>query len=105
MSTSHRWSGFTVCQPAFLVNQPLEVLLGLSVLKIRDQHERRFVLAWVLGFGALAILSAEQLLQWGFVWVLALGFVAAIAFAQRAFLGLSRRYRVVKELIGTAALT
>src|SRR5947209_3016591 len=89
----------------FLLNQPLEVLLGLSVLKIRNQHERRAVIAWLLGFGALALLSAVQLLQWGFVWLIALVLVGGIAFAQRAFLGFSRRYRVLKELIGTIALT
>lgn len=89
----------------FLLNQPLEALLGLSVLKIRNQHERRAVVAWLSGFGALATLAAVQLLQWGFVWLIALVFVGGIAFAQRAFLGTLRRYRVLKELIGTIALT
>lgn len=89
----------------FLLNQPLEVLLGLSILKIRNQHERRAVVAWLSGFGALAMLATVQLLQWGFVWLIALVFVGGIAFAQRAFLGISRRYRVLKELIGTIALT
>ena len=48
----------------FLLNQPMEVLLDLSVLKIRNQHERNAVIAWLSGFGALAVLSAMQLLQW-----------------------------------------
>jgi len=41
----------------------------------------------------------------GYVWLIALVFVGGIAFAQRAFFGFSRKNRVLKELIGTIALT
>lgn len=91
---------------AFMVYQPLEELMGLSIFKLRTAEEKRAAVLWIAGFSAsslaLFLFIAIGLRREKLFWLAAL---AALCFSIRAALGMDRRFRVLKELIGSLALS
>ena len=91
---------------AFMIYQPLEELLGFSLFKIRSAEEKRAAWLWVTGFSCVALAALAVLVfdlhREKIAW---LGALSAICFALRASLGMKRTYRVLKELIGSLALS
>src|SRR5580765_5076898 len=90
---------------AFLIYQPLESLLGFSLLEIRTQRQQRVAIVWVIGLTAIAAISVLQLVQLHRAMVLLFGLAAAACFGVRTLLGRSRRFRVSKQLIGAMGLS
>ena len=95
-----------MCGLAFMIYQPLEALIGLSLLKLRTREEKRAALLWIAGFGLLSLAIFILITDWmdrgKLLW---LALLAAVCFGARAALGLERRFRVLKELIGALALS
>ncbi|MBZ5506684.1 MAG: YwiC-like family protein [Acidobacteriia bacterium] len=90
---------------AFLIYQPLESLLGFSLLKIRTQRQQRVAILWVIVLTAVAAISVLQLIQLHRAMVLLFGLVACACFGLRTLLGRSRSFRVPKQLIGAMGLS
>lgn len=90
---------------AFLINQPLESLLGFSLFKIRTQHERHAVTTWIASFGTLAAAGGVGLVIGGRSWIILLLPLAVAAFMIRARFGFARSKRMAKELTGSVVLT
>lgn len=96
---------FLVGISCFLARQPLEVLLGTSLLKARSSRQERVALFWVVGLSTLAAVGTMQLLrlQRGLVFVFALA--AVVCFAIGALLGHRRALRIPKQLVGALGLS
>jgi YwiC-like protein len=90
---------------AFLIYQPLEILLGLSLLRARTQREVQLAVGWIMALTAIAVSSVLELLRLHRALVLVLGLVALVCFGIRTLLGRSRKWRVPKQLIGAVGLT
>ena len=89
----------------FLVYQPLEVLLGLSLLRVHTPHERKLTALWILGCSALGVVSLVLLMRSGRRGILWLAGLGAVCFAMRWIFGNNRTLRVSKQVIGALALT
>jgi hypothetical protein len=91
---------------AFMVYQPLEELMGLSIFKLRTGEEKRAAVLWIAAFSAAALavflFLVLEMRRQGLLWPAAL---VAVCFGVRAALGMDRRFRVLKELIGSLALS
>jgi hypothetical protein len=98
------WFGLAAAS-AFLIYQPLESLLGLSLVKARSQRQQRTALIWVIVFTIAAVCSVLELLHLQRFMVLVIGVVASGCFGVRSLLGRSRRVRVLKQLIGALGLS
>lgn len=98
------WFGLAAVS-AFLIYQPLESLLGLSLVKTRSQRQQRTALLWIIVFTVAAVCSVLELLHLQRYLVLLIGVVASGCFGVRSLLGRSRRVRVLKQLIGAMGLT
>lgn len=98
------WFGL-VAASAFLIYQPLESLLGLSLIKIRSQRQQRTALIWIIVLTIAAVCSVLELLHLQRFLVLVIGVVASGCFGVRFLLGRSRRVRVLKQLIGALGLS
>jgi len=98
------WFGLAAAS-AFLIYQPLESLLGLSLVKTRSQRQQRAALLWVIVFTIAAVCSVLELFHLQRFLVLLIGVVAAGCFGVRSLLGRSRRVRVLKQLIGALGLS
>ena len=98
---------FTASMAMFLLRTPVESLLGTTPLRIRTGEERRLVLGFVVGYGAVAIASIVSLLFWVDVRpLLLLGVIAGGAFALQAWIGRrSSSARTLAQLIGSIGLT
>ncbi len=94
-----------VAVAAFLIRQPLESLLGVSILRLRSPHEQWVAAFWVVGLTALAILGVAELLRLhrGLIFVFAA--VALACFALGALFGRTRSLRVSKQHVGALGLT
>jgi hypothetical protein len=90
---------------AFMVYQPLEELMGLSLFKLRAPQEKRAALLWIAGFGLLALAAFIIIYRMHREKLLWLALLAAVCFGARAAMGMDRRFRVLKELIGALALS
>jgi len=90
---------------AFLIYQPLESLLGLSLIKTRSQRQQRTALIWIIVLTIAAVCSVLELLHLQRFLVLLIGAVASGCFGGRSLLGRSRRVRVLKQLIGALGLS
>ena len=90
---------------AFLSYQPLEILLGLSLVKARSQRQQRSALLWIIALTVAAVCSVLELLHLQRFLVLLIGVAASACFGVRWLLGRSRRVRVLKQLIGALGLT
>lgn len=98
------WFGLAATS-AFLIYQPLESLLGLSLVKMRSQHQQLTALLLVIVLTIAAVCSVVELLHLQRFVVLVIGVVASGCFGARGLLGRSRRVRVLKQLIGALGLT
>jgi YwiC-like protein len=90
---------------AFLIHQPLESLLGVSVVKARSAREQRVAVFWVMGLTALAALGVLELVRLQRGLVLLFAAVALGCFALSALCGRTRALRVPKQLVGALGLT
>ena len=90
---------------AFLIYQPLEILLGLSLLRVRTQREGRITVVWIIALTALAVASVLELVRLHRALVLAFGLVALVCFAVRTLVGRGRTWRIPKQVVGAIGLT
>lgn len=98
------WFGLASAS-TFLVYQPLESMLGLSLIKTRSQRQQRTALVWIIVLTITAVCSVLELLHLQRFLVLLIGVVASGCFGVRFLLGRSRRVRVLKQLIGALGLS
>lgn len=91
----------------FWLRTPFESLLGTSAMRAQTREERRAVLVVIAVLGVVASLSLAVLLWAGrnpALWLI--GSAAVLAFAAQALLKkLSRRTRMLSEVVGTIGLT
>jgi len=90
---------------AFLIYQPLEILLGFSILKARSPQQERIALLWVMALAIVAACSVLELIRLQRALVLLFGLAALLCFGVRTMLGCSRTLRVPKQFIGALGLT
>jgi hypothetical protein len=98
------WFGLAAAS-AFLIYQPLESLLGFSLVKMRSQRQQRTALLWIIVLTIAAVCSVLEFLHRQRFMVLLIGGVASGCFGVRSLLGRSRRVRVLKQLIGALGLS
>ncbi|HET8892237.1 MAG TPA: YwiC-like family protein [Candidatus Angelobacter sp.] len=98
------WFGVAAAS-GFLIYQPMEILLGLSLVKARSQRQQRTALLWIIVFTIAGACSVLELLYLQRFLVLLIGAVALGCFGVRSLFGRSRRVRVLKQLIGALGLT
>jgi hypothetical protein len=90
----------------FWLRTPVEAWLGTSAIKAHTRDERNYVLRMILGVGSLATVSVAGLLWSGHTTLLAIGAIAAIAFAAQALVKkLGRKGRMPAQVIGAIGLT
>ena len=85
---------------AFLIYQPLESLLGFSLIKTRSQRQQRVAIISVIAFAVIATAGVLELFHLRRGLVLGFGLAALGCFGVRLLLGSSRRMRVPRQLIG-----
>jgi YwiC-like protein len=90
---------------AFLIHQPLESLLGVSVVRVRSVEEQRVAVFWVMGLTAVTVLGVFELLRLRRELVLLFGVAAVACFALAAVCGRVRALRIPKQLVGSLGLT
>lgn len=90
---------------AFLVHQPLESLLGLSLIKVRSLREQRIAVFWVAGLTVASVLGVMKLLQLHRAWIFVFALVAAGCFGLAALFGHARSLRIPRQLVGAVGLT
>jgi hypothetical protein len=90
---------------AFLVYQPLEVLLGGSLFKARSSAEKQLVLGWVLLISLLGAMAAFDLVLLGRGRVLWFAVLGIACFGIRIVLGQKRRFRVTRQILGALSLS
>ncbi len=90
---------------AFLIYQPLEILLGLSLLRARSQRQERIAILWVMALTIVGACSVFELIRLQRVLVLLFGLVALLCFGVRTLLGHSRTLRVPRQLICALGLS
>src|SRR6478609_973860 len=90
---------------AFLIYQPLESILGLSLVKARSQQQLQFAILWVTALAIAAAIGVAELIHLRRSLVLALGLIAVGCFGIRMLLGPSRTMRVPKQVIGALGLS
>lgn len=91
----------------FCLRTPVESLLGTSPIRAHDEAERALAWTWVRIYGAVAVLALAQLFHSGYWRGLGLiGAAAALAFSLQVLLRkLSRRLRLISQVVGAAGLT
>jgi hypothetical protein len=90
---------------AFLIYQPLESLLGFSLIKTRSQRQQRVAIISVIAFAVIATAGVLELFHLRRGLVLGFGLAALGCFGVRLLLGSSRRMRVPRQLIGALGLS
>ena len=90
---------------AFLAHQPLEALLGRSLIKPRTVRERNLALLWTIALLAVAALVLAWIVTHGYPLLLWLALVAACLFAIRITFGKARSLRATGQIVGTMGLT
>ncbi|HEY4678365.1 MAG TPA: YwiC-like family protein [Candidatus Angelobacter sp.] len=96
---------FLTALSAFLIYQPLESLLGLSLIKARSQRQQRIAIFSVLTLAVIATAGVLELFHLHRGLILAFGVVALGCFGIRIVLGSSRSMRVPRQLIGALGLS
>ncbi|MGZ4877045.1 MAG: YwiC-like family protein [Candidatus Angelobacter sp.] len=96
---------FLTALSAFLIYQPLESLVGLSLVKARSQRQQRIAILWVIALAMAAAVGVLQLINLQRSMVLAFGLAALGCFGVRMLLGRSRPMRVPRQLIGALGLS
>jgi len=94
-----------VASAAFLIHQPLESLLGISVIKIRSLREQRIALFWVMGFTIVAAMGAFELVRLHRILVFVFALVGLGCFGLGGLFGKSRSFRVAKQVVGALGLS
>jgi hypothetical protein len=89
----------------FLAYQPLEALMGFSLLKTRSDAEKHLALTWTVAAAALGTLSVVQLIRLGRGRVLLFATLALGCFGVRWLFGKARSLRASKQIIGALGLT
>lgn len=90
---------------AFLIYQPLESLLGLSLIRVRSQRQQRIAILSVIALAVIATVGVLELFNLQRRLVLGFGLVALGCFGVRILLGSSRSMRVPRQLIGAMGLS
>ena len=90
---------------AFLIYQPLESLLGFSLIKARSQRQQRSAVISVIALAVIATAGVLELFHWHRDAVLGFGLAALGCFGVRILLGSSRPMRVPRQLIGALGLS
>lgn len=90
---------------AYLSYQPLEVLLGLSPLRVRTSREHNVALAWILSCLLLGSVSLVELVRLGRMKIIWFAVLGGACFAIRWLFGKTRAYRTSKQVMGALALT
>ena len=90
---------------AFLIYQPLESLLGLSLVRVRSQQQQRIAILSVIALAVIATAGVLELFNLHRGLVLAFGLAALGCFGVRLLLGSSRHMRVPKQVIGALGLS
>lgn len=90
---------------AFLIYQPMESLLGLSLIKARSQQQHRIALLSVIALAVIATAGVLQLFHLHRGFLLGFGLAAIGCFCVRLLLGSSRSMRVPRQLIGALGLS
>lgn len=110
-ATSRNYTAFAVFLLAalsvFWMRTPLEAWLGTTAIKAKTPAERRTVAQVTVVFSIVAVLATGWLFQSGYTrGLLAIGAVAAIAFAAQALIkGLGRASRMPAQVVGAIGLT
>jgi hypothetical protein len=90
---------------AFLIYQPLESLLGISLIKARSQQQQRIAILSVIALAVIATAGVLELFHLHRGLVLGFGLAALGCFGVRILLGSSRSMRVPRQLIGAMGLS
>jgi hypothetical protein len=90
---------------AFLIYQPLESLLGLSLIKARSRQQQRVGILSVIALAVIATAGVLELFHLHRRLVLGFGLAALGCFCVRLLLGNSRPMRVPRQLIGALGLS
>lgn len=90
---------------AFLIYQPLESLLGFSLIKARSRQQQRIAILSVIALAVIAIAGVLQLFHLHRGLVLGFGLAALGCFCVRLLLGSARPMRVPRQLIGALGLS
>ncbi len=90
---------------AFLIYQPLEVLLDLSPVKARSHADRRLAWSWILTTTVVGMLSVVQLARLGRGRVLLFAALGLACFGVRWLFGKTRALREGKQIVGALGLT
>lgn len=90
---------------AFLIYQPLERLLGLSLIKARSRQQHRIAILSVIALAVIATAGVVELFHLHRGLVLGFGLAALGCFGIRLILGNSRSMRVPRQLIGALGLS
>ena len=96
---------FVTALSAFLIYQPLESLLGLSLIKARSPRQQRIATISVFALAVIATAGVLELFNLHRGAVLGIGLAALGCFGLRILLGNSRRMRVPRQLIGALGLS
>jgi hypothetical protein len=94
-----------VATAAFLIHQPLESLLGVSVLKLRSLQEQRVAVFWVMGLTIVAAVGALELVWLHRILIFVFALVGLGCFALGALFGKTRSLRVAKQVVGALGLS
>jgi hypothetical protein len=89
----------------FLIYQPLESLLGLSLIKARSQRQQHIAIISVIALAVIATAGVLELFNLHRGLVLGFGLAALGCFGVRLLLGNSRPMRVPRQLIGALGLS
>jgi uncharacterized membrane protein len=90
---------------AFLIYQPLESLLGFSLIKARSQRQQRIAIISVIALAVSATAGVLELINLHRGLILGFGLAALACFCVRLLLGNSRTMRVPRQLIGALGLS
>ncbi len=90
---------------AFMIYQPLESLLGFSLIKARSRHQQRIAILSVIALAVVATAGVLELFHLHRALVLGFGLAALGCFCVRLLLGSSRSMRIPRQLIGALGLS
>jgi hypothetical protein len=90
---------------AFLIHQPVEGLLDVSIVRLRTLRERRIAVSWVMGLTALVMVGAMELVRLHRALIFVFAAIALACFALVALFGRTHTLRVAKQHVGTLGLT
>jgi uncharacterized membrane protein len=90
---------------AFLIYQPLEAVLGFSLIKTRSQRQQRVAIISVIALAMIATAGVLELFHLHRGLVVVFGLAALACFCVRLLLGSSRPMRVPRQLIGALGLS